>query len=149
MKRACLFLLLCSLPAAQAWASPETEAQIRQLEQGMAEALVATDTEALQALWAEDFAVNNPANTVLPDRASVMERVHAGIIQYAQYEQHIELLRIHGDTAIVMGEERIRPTGEAPGAGSTIVRRFTNIWMRDSQGQWRLTARHANVIDEV
>jgi hypothetical protein len=44
-----------------------------------------------------------------------------------------------------MGSETITPVGKAPFAGKTIKRRFTHFWMKRS-GEWRLTARHANVI---
>jgi ketosteroid isomerase-like protein len=47
--------------------------------------------------------------------------------------------------AIIMGAETLQPIGDAPRAGQTVQRRFTNIWRREA-GSWRLVARHANVI---
>ena len=46
---------------------------------------------------------------------------------------------------IVMGEETVHPNGNAPMAGETVKRRYTNIW-REIDGKWQ--ARHANVICE-
>ncbi|MDA3873319.1 MAG: nuclear transport factor 2 family protein [Kiritimatiellae bacterium] len=115
------------------------------LEQEMAVALVETDVDTLTRLWAEDFMVNNPANTVLTNRDEVMERVHAGIIHYDQFEQRVDAVRVYEGIVLVMGEEIVRPVGNAPGAGRILRRRFTNIWMH-RDGTWILTARHANVI---
>ena len=43
------------------------------------------------------------------------------------------------------GSETVVPGGNLPRAGQTAVRRYTNIWMRQSGG-WKLVARHANVV---
>jgi ketosteroid isomerase-like protein len=63
----------------------------------------------------------------------------------ASYERSIEQVRVEGDIAIVMGAETLKPTGNAPQAGQTVHRRFTNIWKKEGD-TWRLWARHANVI---
>ena len=57
----------------------------------------------------------------------------------------IETIAFQGDTAIVMGKETVKPDGKAPGAGQTILRRYTNVWMK-RDGKWLLIARHANII---
>ena len=115
------------------------------LEQEMAVALVETDVDSLTRLWAEDFMVNNPANTVLTTREDVMDRVDAGIIRYDRFDQQVEEIRVYERVVIVMGEEIVKPADTAPGAGRILHRRFTNIWML-KDGTWILTARHANVI---
>jgi len=141
-----LFALLLAFLPTTLLAEATPEEAVRQKEAEMSAALIANDVEALKALFAEDLIVNNPANTVLTDRKGVMDRVHAGIIRYDRFDQHIELVRAYGDdTVIVMGEERVRPIGDAPGAGTVLRRRYTDVWMR-TNGEWRLQARHANVI---
>lgn len=119
--------------------------QIIALEKEMAVALVETDVDTLTRLWAADFMVNNPGNTVLSNRDQVLERVHAGIIRYDRFEQKIEEIRVYENLVMVMGGEMVQPADTAPGAGLTLHRRFTNIWML-REGRWTLTARHANVI---
>ena len=64
---------------------------------------------------------------------------------YASFVRNIESIQVHGDTAIAMGNEVVVPSGTSPGAGATIRRRYTDIWM-NRDGAWRLIARHANVI---
>ena len=44
-----------------------------------------------------------------------------------------------------MGRETIVHAGAAPGAGQTVRRRYTNVWMKH-KGRWLLAVRHANVV---
>ena len=121
------------------------EQTIRTLEYQEGDAVLRGDVAALEKLWAEDFTVNSPMNRISGSRKEVLDRVRAGQIRYSSFVREIEAIRFHGDTVIVMGLEVVTPTGDAPGAGETSRRRFTNIWMKRG-GEWLLTARHANVI---
>ncbi len=147
MKKIIPVFFTCFWISSLAWTEdlPSAKEQVLALEKEMAVALVATDKETLLRLFAEDLMVNNPGNSVLTDRDQVMERVDAGIIQYSSFEQKVEGVRAYEGMVIVMGEETVRPSGNAPGAGHTLRRRFTDIWMlRD--GAWQLTIRHANIL---
>jgi ketosteroid isomerase-like protein len=121
------------------------EQTIRKLEIENSEAVVRSDVAALEKLWAEDFTVNNPNNQISRGRKEVLDRVRSGLIKYSSFVQEIESVSFYGDTVIVMGLEVVTPIGNAPGAGQTLRRRYTNIWMK-RKGNWLLTARHANVI---
>jgi hypothetical protein len=68
-----------------------------------------------------------------------------GITDYSSFVREPETVVIHGNTVIVMGAEAIKPTANAPGAGQTIRRRYTNIWMKRN-GRWVLVARQASII---
>jgi hypothetical protein len=122
--------------AAVAEESVAVKEQIIALEKEMAVALVKTDVDTLTRLWAADFMVNNPGNTVLTNRDQVLGRVHAGIIRYDRFEQKIEEIRVYENLVMVMGEEIVQPSDTAPGAGLTLHRRFTcalqvfGIWVR-------------------
>jgi ketosteroid isomerase-like protein len=116
------------------------EQEIRRLDLAHADAILRGDLAALDKLWTEDFKVNNPFNEV--DRA---DRIRTGAMTYASFTREPETVLVHGDTVIVMGREIVVPKGDSPGAGTTINRRYTNIWMKRS-GKWRLIARHASVI---
>lgn len=121
------------------------EVEIRILEQAEVSAILTGDKEVLATIWAPDFMVNNPANTVLKSRAEVFERMDQGIIRYSDYTRHIEGIMIINSMVIVMGEETVKPMGNAPMAGKTVKRRYTNIW-REIDGKWMVQARHANVF---
>lgn len=118
------------------------EQEIRRLDRAHADAILRADQVALDKLWTEDFRVNNPFNEV--DKA---DRIRSGVVTYSSFVREPEAVLIHGDTVIVMGREIVVPKGNSPDAGKTINRRYTNIWMK-RWGQWRLIARHANVICE-
>ncbi|HVT45075.1 MAG TPA: nuclear transport factor 2 family protein [Thermoanaerobaculia bacterium] len=142
-----LVLLGCATQAAKP-ASPEPaaeEAIVRLLDEQVRMAVLDRDTTALERLLSEQLIVNAPNNQVSLNRRAVLDLVQQGVIHYASFERTIEVVRIDGDVAIVMGAEIVRPIGNAPLAGQTVQRRFTNIWKKED-GTWRLTARHANVI---
>lgn len=119
--------------------------EIRRLDRAEAEALLHRDSTALRRLWASDFTVNNPRNSVTHGSEEVIALIRNGTIDYSSFVREIETMVSHGSTVIVMGSETITPVNKAPFAGQTVSRRFTHFWMlRD--GKWRLTARHANVV---
>ena len=120
----------------------ELEATIRRLDLAEADAVLRGDFAAIDKLWAPDMIVNNPINQVV---RSSRGRVRTGAVTYASFVRNIESIQVHGDTAIAMGNEVVVPSGTSPGAGTSIRRRYTDIWM-NRDGAWRLTARHATVI---
>ena len=118
------------------------EQQIRKLDMAQADAVLRGDIVALDKLWAKDFTVNSPFNVVSP---SSTNRVRTGTMTFSSFVREVEQVLMHGKTVIVMGRETIVPSGTSPDAGKTLHRRFTNIWMK-KKGQWRMVARHANII---
>jgi ketosteroid isomerase-like protein len=115
---------------------------IRRLDLAEANAVLLGDFDTVDKLWAQDMTVNNPFNQVVKSSGG---RVRTGAVTYSSFVRNIESIQVHGDTAIAMGNEVVMPSGQSVGAGTTIRRRYTNIWMK-RDGQWLLTARHANVI---
>jgi ketosteroid isomerase-like protein len=116
---------------------------IRQLEDQERLGMLNQDTETLQRIWAEDFMVNSPLNTVSPDRAIVLDLVRQGRIHYSSFERRIEQIRVLENLAIVMGAETVQPVAGPP--ARPVQRRFTHIW-RYEAGNWSLIARHANNV---
>ena len=121
------------------------EATIRALDNEERLAALNQDLTALERLWSEHFIVNAPSNQILPNRSAVLDWFRKGMTTRSSYERIVEQVRVEGDIAIVMGEEMLTPTGDAPHAGQTVRRRFTNIWKKEGNA-WRLWARHANWI---
>ena len=118
------------------------EQEIRTLEQAQVDALLRNDIAAIKRNWATDYVVNNPRNEVVEASKG---RIASGTRTYSSFIREVERVLIHGNTVIVMGQEIVVPSGTAPDAGKTIIRRFTNIWMK-RDGKWLLTARQATVI---
>ena len=134
---------LAEPPAAPA---PAVEAKIRALDEEERQAVLAGDVPTLERLWSPNIIVNNPQNGITPNREALLQRVREGRIHYSSFERHIEAMRSDGDDlVVVMGAEKVVAAAPAPGAGQTVLRRFTDLWkLRD--GVWTLIARHANVI---
>jgi ketosteroid isomerase-like protein len=126
--------------------STSDEKTIRSLDDQERTAVLNQDIPALERLWSDRFVVNAPnTNRVGIGRQAALDLVRRGLIHYSSFERRVEFIRVDGDVAIIMGGETVRPIGDAPSAGLTVQRRFTNIWKKDA-GTWHLIARHANVI---
>jgi len=120
----------------------DIETTVRKLDLAEADAVLRGDFAAVEKLWAPDMTVNNPFNQVVKANSG---RVRTGAVTYSSFVRNAESIQVHGDTVFVMGNEVVMPSGKSAGAGTTIRRRYTNIWMK-RDGAWLLTARHANVI---
>lgn len=140
-------LMLVAICTASAQTHPQDslEALIRRLDKAEAQGLLHRDSTALRKIWASDFTVNNPRNSITRGRDEVVALIRNGTIDYSTFVREIETILLHGSTVIVMGSETLMPVNKAPLAGQTVRRRFTHLWMYRN-GEWRLTARHANVI---
>lgn len=107
-------------------------------------AFAAQDVEAVAAASAADLVVNTPANRVAR-RETVIGFFKAGRMNYESADVTIEDLDARGDHVVIMGEEVVKPKETAPNAGKTVRRRFTDVWRKESDGQWRLTIRQATI----
>ena len=119
----------------QAW---EQDLRARQ-ELGRA-AFLARDVPTLDALWADELAVNSPLLQVVPKKA-VFEALRAGRVGHTAYSEQIESIYRCGDVVVVMGRDRVTD----PPDDVVSHRRFTNIWQLQA-GRWRMIARHAQVV---
>lgn len=123
----------------------DREGEIRRIDQTEADAILRNDAAAAEAFYADDIVVNNPRYTVTNGKQALMTLIKTGSIHYSSFVREIETVTFQGEMAIVMGKETVKPDGNSPGAGQTISRRYTNIWMKRNS-KWLLIARHANVI---
>ena len=119
--------------------------EIRNIDLAEADAILRNDAAAAEKFYADDIVVNNPRYTITHGKRALMALIKAGNIHYSSFVREIENIAFQGETAIVMGKETVKPDGNAPGAGQTILRRFTNIWIKRNS-EWLLIARHANII---
>src|SRR5690606_39175472 len=123
--------------------SQHAESEIRQLENDARQAILKKDTVALRKLFSPDFLVNSPANKVETFQ-NLMARIRQGTIDRESFEKNIEKISIVQNIAIVMGNEVVKPAGDASHAGKMVKRRYTNIWIKDKDG-WKLLARQSTI----
>ena len=145
MKKTILFFALIGNSIFINAQSAKIENDIRKLEETEREAMLRQDTTALKKIWAPDFFVNTPFNRITFSSKDLFDLVKAGAINFSSFTREVEAIFIRDNVAISMGNESVVPVGNNPKAGQTIKRRYTNIWMKRN-GEWRLTARHANEI---
>ena len=141
--------LLLALPlicfASCLYAQKQTpEEQIKKLEQTEVAAILARDTTTLKKLWDKDYVVNNPENRITFAKPNSVDRpvLHK---ERSTFIREVEHVTINGNVAISMGSETVVPSGDAPNAGQTEKRRYTNIWKKAGDS-WKLIGRHANAI---
>jgi hypothetical protein len=140
-----LLVLALAMTSHIAMSQSKDEELIRGLEQEERMAVLKGDTAKLfRELWSPGFIVNNPANMVVT-RPQIAELIRSGKINYESFERIIEKISVIDHTAIVMGREELKPQGETDNAGKQVVRRFTNVWVRQ-QGKWKLAGRQATIV---
>lgn len=114
--------------------------EIVELQDRARSAFLAQDISTFEAILADDFIVNSPINRILT-KHETLDLLARGIIRHFSYEEQIEVMTRRGDFVIVMGQDIVTHTPDAP----PIRRRFTNVWC-ETAGSWQLVARHANHI---
>ncbi len=120
------------------------EKEIRALEQKEVKAVLEKDSVTLLKLWDKDYVVNSPDNVVVFPGKTTLDR---SVLKRSRisFTREVEQIIIKGDVVFSMGSEIVIPSGDDKLSGQTVKRRYTNIWMK-SDGNWKLVARHANVI---
>ena len=126
------------------YAQNVAENKIRKLDNEQKEAYFRRDTATLLKLFSPHVIINGFSNKfeTLQDVLSRI-RQEGNTIDY--YDRIIEKVIFAHNTAIVMGNETIKPGGIAVNAGKTVKRRFTNIWIPNKKS-WQLVARQSTII---
>ena len=109
------------------------------------EAMRTGDLAAVRKYMTPEMVVNAPINRVV-DGKNVLDRLARGEIAYEEGGQSvIEFAGVRGDLVVMMGRGELKPVGNAPNAGKTIRRRWTDIWKQNSAGEWQTIIRHATI----
>lgn len=141
-----LILVLCLLlpAAALAQADADARAQIDSAKVALAKAIHAKDFATIEKFWSPDLLVNSPSNRILT-RNMVFAAMREDKLDYSTYKVIVESFHVYGELAVEMGNETLVPAS-GPEAGTTLYRRFTDIWQHGS-GSWLLVARQATFVD--
>jgi ketosteroid isomerase-like protein len=110
----------------------------------LGKAMMAHDANGVRTVWAEDFVVNSPNNTVLK-REEVIAVMERDFLDYKDFDKHITFVGEKPEVTIVMGYDTMVPI-KGPGAGQQVTRPFTDIWAKRAVG-WQLVARQATIAD--
>jgi ketosteroid isomerase-like protein len=108
----------------------------------LGKAMMSHDAAGVKAVWAEDFVVNSPNNEVL-SRDQVIAVMESDFLDYKDFHKHITFMGEKPEITVVMGYDTMVPL-KGPGAGKQVMRPFTDIWAKRSDG-WKLIARQATI----
>lgn len=108
----------------------------------LGKAMIGHDAEGVKAVWAEDFIVNSPNNTVLR-RDEVIAAMNDDLLNYKDFQKHIAVVDEKPGAVVVMGYDTMVPL-KGPGAGKRVTRPFTDVWMKRGEA-WMLVARQATI----
>ena len=126
------------------YAQNVAENKIRKLDNEQKEAYFRRDTATLLKLFSPHVIINGFSNK-FETLQDVLSRIRQEGNNMDYYDRIIEKVIFAHNTAIVMGNETIRPKGIAVNAGKTVKRRFTNIWIPNRKS-WQLVARQSTII---
>ncbi|AUW59710.1 hypothetical protein C1T17_18095 [Sphingobium sp. SCG-1] len=108
----------------------------------LGKAMMAHDAAGVRTVWAEDFVVNSPNNTVI-GREDVIGVMEQDFLDYRDFQKHVTFVGEKPEVTVIMGYDTMIPL-KGPGAGKQVTRPFTDIWAKRSAG-WQLIARQATI----
>ena len=113
------------------------------IEQQLARAWVERDRAAVDAILASDWSVTDASGHVLTKEQVIQET-------FASTDRKIDSMavddvqvRVFGDVAVATG--RTRASGSYRGASSSVVLRFTDVFVR-RDGRWQAVASHGSLV---
>lgn len=124
----------------------ETRHEIDQLEEQWRQAVLKSNTSAMQNLLADDFLAITASGT-LQTKDQALENLRSGRTRFTSLEITDRKVRFYGTTALVTSVADVQATtGDGELAGSY---RYTHVYVRNAQGVWRIVSFEANRIREA
>ena len=114
--------------------------ELEKLETVWNEAHEHGDSNALEALWADDLEVAVPKMPVMT-KAEVLGFARSGRMKFLRYTTSDIRVRVYDNAAVVSG--RLQRTRVVNGQEISDDWRFTKVYVRDSR-RWRVAAFHAS-----
>lgn len=145
MKLMCFAVVLASIPTlaiSQAAPGVRMPPEIGAAYGRLGKAIMSRDATGVKSVWADDFVVNSPNNEVL-NRDQVIAVMERDFLDYKDFRKHITFIGEKPEMTVVMGYDTMIPL-KGPGAGKQVMRPFTDVWAKRSDG-WKLVARQATI----
>jgi uncharacterized protein (TIGR02246 family) len=147
MKRICILcvMVLFSLGSAalsQAQATGATEKNVAALEQQWLQSQKTNNPDSVAPLLAEKF-VSTSSDGKVTDKAESLATAKA--TKYASVDYLDVKVTAFGNTAIAVGGFKAKGT-DATGKPMDVNERFTDTWMKMSDGKWQCIASHSSTV---
>lgn len=123
----------------------EKRHEIDQLEDQWCQAVLKSNTTAMQNLLADDYLAITASGT-LQTKEQALDNLRSGRTRFTRLEISDRKVRFYGTTALVTSVAEVQGvTGNGELAGSY---RYTRVYVRDAQGAWKIVSFEASRIRE-
>lgn len=123
----------------------ESRHEIDQLEEEWRDAVLKSDTAAMSSLLADDF-MGITSNGTLQNKEETLANLRSGRAHFTTLDVSDRKVRFYGTTAVVTSRAEVQgitPEGDLSGSY-----RYTRVYVRDPQGQWKVVSFEASRIRE-
>jgi ketosteroid isomerase-like protein len=139
---ACQAVFCAALPRAQ---KHDNRREIDRLEDQWRDAVMKSNTAQMDKLLADDYLAITASGT-LQTKDQALANLRAGRVRFKTLDISDRKVRFYGTTALVTSLAEVQgTTGEGEIAGSY---RYTRVYVRDTQGSWRIVSFEASRIRE-
>jgi ketosteroid isomerase-like protein len=123
----------------------ESRHEIDQLEDEWRNAILTSNTKAMDSLLADDYIAITPSGT-LQSREETLENLRSSRIHFTLLNISDRKVRFYGSTAVVTSLADIQAT--TPDGQVTGSYRYTRVYVRDARGVWKIVTFEASHVRE-
>jgi ketosteroid isomerase-like protein len=121
----------------------QIETQIINLEERLAQAMLASDVNVLNELLAPEIIITSHLGELLGKQDDLAAH-ESGLIKIHELKPSQQRIQIHGEVAIV--SVRVQLSGSYNGTPANGDFRFTRVWAVCASGTWQIVAAHIGMI---
>lgn len=121
----------------------EDRHEIDQLEEAWRNAILKSDTTAMNALLADDY-IAITASGILQTKQEALNNMKTHRVHFTFLEVSDRKVRFYGKTALVNSRAEVEAT--TPEGDLTGSYRYTRVYVRDAQGNWKIVSFEASRI---
>lgn len=141
-----ILLVFCALPLCAAQKLQKHEhrhREIDQLEDAWRNAVLSSDTGAMNSLLADDYTAIT-ANGTLQTKQDWLASLRSGRVHITTLDITDRKVRFYGDTAVVTSRAEVEGTGSVGEVFGNF--RYTRVYVRSPQGKWKIVSFEASRI---
>jgi len=107
--------------------------------------MLKADIAALDSLLADDYMAITP-NGTLQSKEQTLANMRSGATYFTSLQTSDRKVRFYGSTALVTSRADV--TGTTPGGDASGSYRYTRVYVKDDQGEWKIVSFEASKIRE-
>ena len=121
----------------------ESKHEIDQLEEVWRQAVLKSNTAAMDALLADDYMAVTSSGT-LQTKDQTLENLRSGLVHFTTLDFSERKVRFYGTTAVVNSIARVN--GVTPEGAISGNYRYTRVYVREPNGKWKIVSFEASRI---